>query len=337
MWAELAEAWAWDVLDGMPKRVPLSDLYEAWEASRHHLATLRQRLAPPPEDPDVSALVETWATVYASNHKPDTSAHAKKHVRWLMPEGTRKRASTISSAWLEERLAAYPGKQNTRRKVHSSWSEFFGWCEKRGIFPRTPMRDVDRPVLALAPIRFYELEDVQRIVQAQPTQDRRAFLALMYGTGADLSPALLLRRQDVDESTRYVRLAGTKTAHRDRVARIADWAWPFVQDYLRTHLPTALLFPWSRWDASDFHRETVADLSGKKLLPAPYPLRNARHHWAVRAVRAGTPVRVIADQLGNTETIVLRHYARFAPQTEERDYWEQRASEADERRKEAQA
>ena len=97
----------------------------------------------------------------------------------------------------------------------------------------------------------------------------------MYGTGADLSPALLLRRQDVDEITRYVRLAGTKSRHRDRMARIAEWAWPFVQDYLRAHLPTALLFPWNRWDASDSHRETVVDLTVKKLLPARYPLRNA--------------------------------------------------------------
>lgn len=53
-------------------------------------------------------------------------------------------------------------------------------------------------------------------------------------------------------------------------------------------------------------------------LPA-YPLKNARHHWAVRMLRGGAPVRVVQAQLGHsTATLTLDTYGRWMPASDDR-------------------
>jgi hypothetical protein len=93
-----------------------------------------------------------------------------------------------------------------------------------------------------------------------------------------LSTALGLSRADVNPATKEIRAAGTKAHTRDRVCRVADWAWPIIWEHIRDRLPVARLFrdDLTRWTVSDWHRETVTSLK----LPQ-YPLRNARDHWAV--------------------------------------------------------
>lgn len=76
-------------------------------------------------------------------------------------------------------------------------------------------------------------------------------------------------------------------------------------------LPNALLFPGlSRWTASDKHRATLEALElrteGKK---SGYTLHDARHHWAVRAIRSGWPIELVARQLGHADgTLALKVY-----------------------------
>jgi integrase len=146
----------------------------------------------------------------------------------------------------------------------------------------SPSPVVEKPELRKVPIQFYEVDAARRIVEAQPDLARRALMALLYRTGAEVSVALKLTGADVDPAAKRIRAAGTKTYTRDRMARVADWAWPLFWSYAKGHLPTARLWRESltRFTVSDWHRETVKALE----LPA-YPLKNARHHWAVRMLR----------------------------------------------------
>jgi integrase len=51
--------------------------------------------------------------------------------------------------------------------------------------------------------------------------------------------------------------------------------------------------------------------------------RDARHSYAVRAIRSGVPAEVVARQLGHANAVlVLKVYGRFAPNQRERDKWE---------------
>ena len=177
---------------------------------------------------------------------------------------------------------------------------------------------------------------VERIIGHQPTAERRALFALMYGTGIEVSVALALTRSDVWEATKEIRAAGTKAHSRDRICRVADWAWDAVWGHCKTVFPGAPLWPagWNRWTVSDWHRETVA-ADGLKLTQQ-FPLHCARDHWAVRAARAGTPIAVIQAQLGHgSPMLTLTKYGRFLPSASDRARWEEAATRYEQTRREA--
>jgi integrase/recombinase XerD len=327
MWERLAREFrAWDLLEPvLDGRQDLGALFDLWEQSKHNIHEVRRFLA----DCDIEPTVAEWFAVYTRKH-PDTEspAHAIAHVRALLPEGQPRNVSAVTTAWLTEQLYAYPGATSTLRKVHASWSVFFEFCIRvRGLFATNPMAAVEKPELRKVPIQFYELDAVRRIVEAQPDPARRALFALLYGTGAEVSVALELTRADVDPTTREIRAAGTKTHTRDRIARVSEWAWPIFWAYAKDHLPTARLWRESltRFTVSDWHRATVKGLK----LP-PYPLKNARHHWAVRMLRGGAPVHVVQAQLGHsTAKLTLDTYGRWLPGSEDRALAEAKVAQAE--------
>lgn len=344
MWAEIADRHrAWDVLgrvlDGAMKP---SELYDLWLESGRNVEGVRRRL----NDTDLTPLVAEWHAAYKQDVKPDSAAHALTHVEWLIAGSAPVLASTMTPEHLERALARYGHSRNTRRKVHSSWSVFFEYARKQGkAFESNPMEKVARPAKEKAPIRFYEVRDVERIVGwfADPVQ--RAYFALIYGTGMDVSDALPLHRSDFDKSSNEVRAFGTKTDERDRVAMIAEWARPIVWAHVDTVLPDARVFPesWSRWTVSDWHRQAIGegrkDTHGTIVVPGlslsrRYPLKNARHHWAVRMLRAGVDVRTVADQLGHASvTMTLEVYGRFRNKTEDRQRAERQATKLEQKRR----
>jgi integrase len=344
MWADIADKHrAWDVLgrvlDGSMKP---SELYDLWLESGRNIEGVRRRLS----DTDVEPLVEQWSADHAKNVEPDSAAHALTHVRWLVPESEPLLASAVTPEWLERRLAQYGHKRNTRRKVHSSWSVFFEYATRQGkAFDTNPMAKVARPKKDTLPIRFYEARDVERIVGwfAEPSQ--RAYFALVYGTGMDVSDALPILRGDLDKATHEVRAFGTKNETRDRVAMIADWAWPIVWEWAKDLHTDTRLFPdvWSRWTVSDWHRQAIGegrkDTHGKIVapglnLPRRHPLKCARHHWAVRMLRAGVAVRLVADQLGHATTQqTLDVYGRFTGLTSDRKRAEKQATKLEQQRR----
>src|SRR5436190_22100118 len=90
-------------------------------------------------------------------------------------------------------------------------------------------------------VRFLDEPDLIRLAKAHE-EPFRTLSALLAGTGIEVSVALGLRRRDVDTLTREIRAAGTKTYSRDRVVRVADWAWPYVENRCSAMHPDAYLF-----------------------------------------------------------------------------------------------
>jgi integrase len=264
---------------------------------------------------------------------PDSAAHALAHVRALIPEDSTYLRSRATTAALTKALTAYDGGQGTRRKVHSSWSGFFGYATTvHSHFPANPMDAVLRPAARKPPIQFYELDEVERIVDWQPTEARKVVMALLYGTAVEVSVACPLLRLHVLEPEKSVKAAGTKALTRNRVARVDDWAWTRLAEYIRPLLPTAPLFPgFTRWTVSDWHREAV-----KALKLPEYPLKNARHSWAVRNLRAGVPIHVVQAQLGHgTAKLTLDTYGAFIPSGVDRDDAARKVTEHEAKRRQS--
>jgi integrase len=166
---------------------------------------------------------------------------------------------------------------------------------------------------------------VLRVIEGAP-QPYRAIFALAYGAGIEVSAILSLVDTDVDPAARQVRARGTKAWTRDRIARVADWSWPFVAEHLAGVMPGERVFRGiNRFQASETHRERL-----RALGLTGYRLHDARHHWAVRMARSGAPFELIARQLGHRDvTMVAKVYGRFKPDSEERDRWERIAAARD--------
>jgi integrase len=197
------------------------------------------------------------------------------------------------------------------------------------------MQHVDRPGSELAPRQFYDAATVLQIVRAQPTIERAAFFALVYGTGADVSPAVALQKGDVNSVTREVRIAGTKSAARDRLVRVNEALWPVFWKHSKLVLSGNIFPGRDRFIVSDWHRQTVGngtkDTHGKIVmqglgLKMRLPLRCARHHFAVRLLQAGAPIQIVAQQLGSDQRTVLKHYGVWAASSDDRARWEKEAS-----------
>lgn len=327
MWGELALRYrAWDLLEPvLAKPQTIGTLYDLWIETGRDVEAMRRKRA----DVDLGLVVQEWAAVYETQVAKDSAAHALAHVRHFFPEGTPRLASAVTADWITTELAKYPGRRNTRRKVHSSLSGFFDYCVlPKRIFAASPMAHVDRPGLERSLVEFYDSGTVEKIMRWQPDPVRSAFFALVYGTGADVSPALLVERSDVNPATKEVRIAGTKSAARDRLIRLNAQAWSAFWAHAKTVL-AGRIFPeaWNRWTVSDWHRQTVGEgtkdthgaveREGLKLTKR-LPLRKARHHFATRLLQAGAPVRVVSEQLGSDERTVLKHYGPWITSPDDR-------------------
>ena len=334
---------AWDLLDAVRDgTLSLAELYDAWRLE--DLDGLRARRA----DVDLRDHVAGWQAWLQDRTRADTAQHYLAHLRTLIPEGRPFWRSQLTAPavaqWLAARTALTPKRRpgatasrrqpdplprpagaSTKRKYLAAVQSFARYLVELGILTTNPLRDVSPPPASAPRCTFLELPDVQRVVEGTPLPLQSIF-ALAYGAGLEISAILTLVDADVDAGARQVRARGTKAWTRDRIARVADWAWPFVAAHLVTVLPGERVFRGvDRHQASDVHRERLRALGLEG-----YRLHDARHHWAVRMARAGAPFELIARQLGHRDVaMVAKVYGHFKPDTEERDRWERVAGARD--------
>lgn len=298
----------WDLLapvaDG---RLRLAQLYDAYVA--RDLDGLLARL----DDLDLRPLIPQWQAWVAVRVRSETAARYARHLATLVPADEHApwpRSSLTRSTvarWLATRGVAGP----TQRKYAAALASFVTWGLEQGHLTTDPLATLTLPPPSAPQSDFLERDEVDRLVEGSPAPWCHLW-AFLYGTGSDVTPALAVRRRHVDLGDWLVRVPGTKTGNRDRVAIIAEWARPWVAAACRDLLPDAPLFPMDRWQASTAHREQLKALKIRHL-----KLHAARNHWAVRALRGGWSVEAVARQLGNTPAMVLRVYGRWVLSTEE--------------------
>jgi len=334
---------AWDLLDRIADgSLALPVLFDAY--TRNDLDGLRARLT----DVDLTTHIPGWTDWLADRVKSTTADHYLAHLWTLMPEGEPYWRSALTppavARWLATRRAltqkrrpsatasrraadppARPVSGSTKRRYLAAVQSFARYLVELQVLVTNPVRDVRPPPPNPPRCQFLELPEVLQLVEsaAPPYQ---ALLALAYGAGLEVSAMLALAHRDVEPAHRQIRARGTKAWTRDRVVRVADWAWPHVAAHLATLGAADRLFAGiDRWEASSYHRARLAALE----LP-PLRLHDARHHWAVRMIRAGAPLELVARQLGHRDvTMVAKVYGRFVPTDHERDRWERLAAARD--------
>lgn len=314
---------SWDLLDAIASKViTVGQLYDAYSSSG--LNSLREQL----HDINLEPYVTAWVKGLRTDLAPDTVAHYELYVGSLISKDKRFPRSSLSYERITTWLGSLTVGKSTKRKYHASLSGFCEYLKSIGVLQRNPMREVKAPRPSAPRMRYLEMSDILRLSAAQPAP-YNVLSTLLHGTGIEVSVALGLKRRDVDTLRKEIRARGTKTKSRDRHARVAEWAWPQVEQHIALLMTNAPLFPGiNRWTASDKHREAC-----KALEIEEYQLRDSRHTYAVRAIRAGAPFEVVAQQLGHADTtMVVRVYGRFKPSEQEMTAWERIAAAQDAQR-----
>lgn len=305
----------WDLLGAVADdRVTLPQLWDAWR--RGATDALLARL----DDVDLGAYLDRWQATIAN---PATGQKYRAQVGTLVGSGTF--ASGLTPERVDAWLAGVGTTGSTRARYFAALSSFLTYLRSIGVMNTDPLASLSRPRSNDPRERHLELDQVLRVVDAAPGA-HKILAALAYGAGAELSAALRARVEWTDVTRKRTRLLGTKNAWRDRPARIAEWAWPIIRERCEESTEGLLVYEHRRPD--EWSKQHTALL--ERLGYPGYTLHDARHHWAVRMIRAGAPVEVVARQLGHRDAIMcLKIYGRYRPTDDERDRWEEQATALD--------
>ena len=279
---------AWPLLDAVAAgRLTVGQVYDAHRHER--LAALERSL----DEVDLAAHVAGWQAWLTDRVATATGARYLAHVRTLIPEGPPYLRSAFTADRIAEWLATRtmlaqkrrssthqsrrtpdavprPASGPSKRKYRAAVQSFAKYlCEIR-VLVSNPVRDVTAPPANKPRCRFLELPDVLRLVEGTAPPFRGIF-ALAYGAGIEISAILALTESDIDARAKIVRARGTKSHARDRLARVATWAWPFVAQHLATLTPGERVFRASIGGRPATYTGTDARCSGSRTTGSTMP------------------------------------------------------------------
>jgi integrase len=307
----------WDILDAIrDRRTTIAKVYEADQAGDVDAVLV------PLSDVDLSYHVAPWLAQLRTRVTEQTADQYEAHVTRFGPHWRSQFTPETVGRYIAGLPISNLGRQNHWKAI----SSFAGYLVRIGVLTASPLDKVLWPRSPEPDVVWLDQPDMQRVCDAAEEPFRSLFY-LIYGTGIENTVAYKLTRRAVNLQAREIFAPGTKTYNRKRVVRVSEWAWPVVERLCEGKLPAARLFPTIRNRHTPWyrHRSAVraAGLEG-------YTLHDARHSWAVRAARAGTPTEIIARQLGHKDaTMVLKVYGRFLPDQHDRDRWERIAAAQD--------
>jgi integrase len=295
------------------------------------------------ESVDIEPLIPDWkaALVGPAIHvKPDTANHYVAAVRDLIPEGVPFSRHDLTDqkirTWLEEMDDVTPA---TARKRAIGLHQFITWLKGRGHLTHDPMLEIALPDAGDPLCHYLDTPDVVRLAEASAGQMRH-FELILPGSALEVSTALAVRVRAVSTIEKEIHAPGTKAYNRNRIVRVAEFAWPAVLELVKGKHPDSLSV---RSDpaplaAGDSHLALVKKLGeeGHRIFiecdgkAKHYTLRDHRHTWAVRAARSGWPMPGISEQLGHRDSVLANKvYAKFSSRSDERTIWEGRSHDRD--------
>jgi len=280
---------------------------------------IRDRLLTQEREVDLTPTIAQWQDALRAAGRPSEDSI----LRYGKAIGAFKiaRGSLLPNDLTPSHISLWLQGRSGRRRALVAMSRWTQWLRSRDLITNNPVDGIAAPAPGKARELFVPSGKVSELLLRIP-QPARDAVALAYGAGIEASPLVALTGADFNPAERAAYVAGTKTRHRARWVRVADWCWPTCERLLTEH-GTGPLFPgMSRYAVSDAHRLAVTALGYKGVR-----LHDARRTFAVRLVQAGVPFSVVADQLGHADAgMVMKVYGKYRPNLTELDRWERVAS-----------
>lgn len=299
----------WDLLDAVEDgRITLATLYDAYSANE--LDVLSDLL-------DDRALSDELAAWHGYLESQGIAAKTMEGYERATRAYLRRYPNTygLTAGNVREWLDKMTVSSTTRNNYLIGLSSFVKYLVEVKAIDRDPLVGLKRPKPKPARTAYLELVDVQRLLSVVKSPYDQLF-RFMYATGVERSAAVGVRVADVDRKTWLVRAAGTKAHNRDRSVIVMHWARQELEPLLERS-GSAMLF-----EGVNANGATVQHRAACTALGLNVTLHDARHHWAVRALRSGWPVEAVSRQLGHADArMVLTIYGRFVPDPDQLERW----------------
>jgi integrase/recombinase XerC len=209
----------------------------------------------------------------------------------------------------------------------STLRSFFRWACREGHLDKSPAKGLATPKLPKPLPRSMTVPDTERLLAADDEdglipERERALFELLYASGLRVSEAAGLDLEDVDFSSRLVRVTGKGS--RERIVPFGDAAADALQEYLPSRAALRHradpggdegepLFVNAR--GGRLTTRSMARLLKRRLraagLPEDISPHALRHTFATHLLQAGADLRAIQELLGHASLSTTQKYTHL--------------------------
>ena len=232
---------------------------------------------------------------------------------------------SLLRSWLGEQHAAGHARSTIARRA-ASVRAFTSWCERRGLVDLDPGRRLKSPQVQQKLPTVLDVSQAARVMdlaaeqslEGDPVAIRdRAIIEMLYGTGMRVSELCALDSNDVQWSSRTLRVMGK--GRKERVvpfgvpAQVALEAWGAAREALIQEQSGAALFLGVRGARLDPRtaRMVVVRLTGAADVPTLAP-HGLRHSAATHVLEGGADLRAVQELLGHASLATTQRYTHVS-------------------------
>jgi integrase len=218
-----------------------------------------------------------------------------------LEDDRRARRSSANRTWTTLRAALNHAFNNEKVSSDAAWRKV------------KPFRGVDK-----ARVRYLDVADAQRLANTTEAEFRPMVQGALL-TGGRYGQLARLAVSDFNRDAGTVRMTTRKGDGSQKVYHVyltEEGIRFFKQACLGRNDASGLIFrkaDGTGWQKSDQARPML-EASGRAKISRPVNFHCLRHTYASHAVMNGTPLLVVAENLGHSDTrMVEKHYGHLAP------------------------
>lgn len=229
-------------------------------------------------------------------------------------------------AYLQDLHQARYSSKTINRHM-SSLRDFFGWLQQHDIKAENPMAVMSSPKIEKKLPRTMSDAEVDKLIAHVDMRDTwgdrdRAFLELLYASGARISEIAALNVSDIDFRQQTVRLFGKR--QKERIVPLYDQALEALQSYItgsraeffmrRSDKFTEALFISARGNrlSADVLRKIFRTYCVRAGLSEHYTPHTMRHSFATEVLRGGADLRSVQELLGHASLSTTQIYTHVS-------------------------
>ena len=205
-----------------------------------------------------------------------------------------------------EYLEKYSNRNTINRKL-SAINSFFNFCVKEDFIDNSPsLKQLSAPKTLPFLLEFDDIINSIKNIEKKSWIDYRdyAFILFLYATGARVSEAIDVKRDDIAGGWLKIRNA---KGDKQRIVPIAHAALEAVKEYLDKSVYNQE-YLWINYKGVRMSRITAFKITKKYLNVSPHILR---HSFATSLVLGGADLRVVQELLGHSSILTTQIYTHI--------------------------